>query len=447
MARTPQRKVTYQEISEALGKYGNMAAAARALGISRNVAWQTHKKGVDAGQIPAAGNGEGVKVEGSGDQCVMSLRSHTVRTLDAALAEGHVDLTKWKVVRWTLNKWDVAAKLATETANGKSEKLTATELWQVKVWFEPRSEPELAISELIQKLKDNSPIRLPISRASANASHRRIFELSVMDPHLGLHCFPKASDRAWSLEDCERVMLWAVDSLLEHARLYLPVEEIIFPFGNDFLHADGVFHTTTAGTPQPEMEAWHHTYVRGEQLAITAIERMREIAPVRVVVVPGNHDRQSAFTLGRLLKAYYHNDPDVMVDADASPYKFVHYGVNLIGFEHGHSVNAQRYAGLMANEMPEAWAATAGGYREWHLGDQHRKGSSKPVTFEEQGVSVEYLPGLTPPNEWHRLKAYNWQKRGAMGWVWDHDHGPLARLQVNLNTWTGEPTGISKGVL
>ena len=32
-------------------------------------------------------------------------------------------------------------------------------------------------------------------------------------------------------------------------------------------------------------------------------------------------------------------------------------------------------------------------FGKWHLGDQHRKGSSKTSMLEEQGVSVEFLPG------------------------------------------------------
>jgi hypothetical protein len=61
--------------------------------------------------------------------------------------------------------------------------------------------------------------------------------------------------------------------------------------------------------------------------------------------------------------------------------------------------------------------------------------------MEEQGVSVEYLPSITPPNDWHRLHAFNWQKRGALAFVWDYEHGQIARLQVNLNSYTGKPTG------
>lgn len=64
-----------------------------------------------------------------------------------------------------------------------------------------------------------------------------------------------------------------------------------------------------------------------------------------------------------------HNDANVTVDASASPYEFLHYGVNLIGFDHGHSIRqAVRPAALMANECRQAWSQTV--YREWHLGDQ-----------------------------------------------------------------------------
>ena len=90
----------------------------------------------------------------------------------------------------------------------------------------------------------------------------------------------------------------------------------------------------------------------------------------------------------------------------------------------------------MANECKDAWSQTV--YREWHCGDQHRKGSGKPMMFEEQGVSVEFLPGLTPPNEWHRIHSYNWQKRAGMAFVWDYTAGCIARIQTNVNSYTGE---------
>jgi hypothetical protein len=80
-------------------------------------------------------------------------------------------------------------------------------------------------------------------------------------------------------------------------------------------------------------------------------------------------------------------------------------------------------------------------YCEWHLGDQHRKGSGRPTAMTEQGVGIEFLTGLTPANEWHRIKTFNWQPRGAVAYIWDHDSGPEARLHVNLDSYTGKPMG------
>jgi len=236
-----------------------------------------------------------------------------------------------------------------------------------------------------------------------------------------------------------------VNNLLALGEHYGPFEEILFPFGNDYLHAEmmpmgkGAGHTTSAGTAQPEMMAWHHVYLRGEKLLIQAIEMMKDKAPVILLEVPGNHDRYSAFTMGRVMNAWFHNDENIVVDASPSPYKFKHYGVNLIGFEHGHSVTPIRLAALMANECRDIWAGIK--YAEWHLGDQHRKDRQNRLCSRSRAFSVEFLPSIVAPNEWHRLKSFNHQKRGAMAWVWDYETGPVARLQVNLDNLTGGPMG------
>lgn len=381
--------------------------------------------------------GEGYTISGNYDGQVLTLRSGTIRTLEGAMTEANVDQAVWEVERYVVNKWDCVAKIATGFRESREEHLEATELWQVKVWLRRKKPESRSIETLLEQLAKNGPKVPKLRRHAKRTKHRRELEISIVDPHLGMKAYPPAADREWSTEECEQMKLGLVERLLKAASPYEPFERILLVLGNDLLHSDNVFHTTTQGTGQPESESWHHIYVRAELLGIAEIDRLKQVAPVKVIVVPGNHDRQSTFTLGRVWQAYYHNDKNVEVDCSASPYKFHHYGVNLIGFEHGHSVNANRLAALMANETRlNGWSDAR--YCEWHLGDQHRKGSSKPSMFEEQGVSVEYLPGLTPPNEWHRLKGFNWQKRAGMAFVWDRDRGPIARLQVNIDNYTGK---------
>jgi len=260
----------------------------------------------------------------------------------------------------------------------------------------------------------------------------------LFDFYLGLRCFKGAADIDWTPDDAERMTMEILDDLIKLTKHLGPFERIVFPMGNDFLHTDSVYNTTTSFTPQPEADAWQNTFLRGELLGLAIMERMKKVAPIKVIVVPGNHARHSEIALGRIIAAYYHNDKNFEIDASASPYKFHHFGVNLLGFEHGHSIREQvRLAALMANECRlNGWKEAR--YCEFHCGDQHRKGSGKPHMFEEQGVSIEFLPGLTPPNEWHRIHSYNWQKRAGMAFVWDKTAGCVARFQRNIDNYTGK---------
>lgn len=447
----------------AVETHGSITAAAAAEGVSRQTLAYRYNTALRVGVTEDDGSPkEHTKTTSTANGLTIDYMGVKIDTPEMLLEDAAIDLKHWEIERVVINNWEVGGKIKSGQARHEDsddgttkityqqlpEKLWKTPLRQIKISLRRKSDERLVMEELLLEMKAHSTKAKKIKYPALFKSSRRCLELCIMDPHFGMNCFPPGADHAWSMEDCHSVAMWAIESLLKGAEPYASIEQIVFPFGNDFLHADNVFHTTTAGTPQPEMMPWQLVYKRGIDLAIAMVERMKEVAPVQVYSVPGNHDRQSAYTLGHVLWAYFHNDPNVTVDATEDSYKFHRYGTNLIGYEHGHSIPPIRMAALMANECSGPgprqgwWDQTS--YREWHIGDQHRKGSSKPNTFEEQGVSIEYLPGLTPPNEWHRIKSYNWQKRGAMGFVWDHDKGPIARIQVNMNSYTGAPTGMSR---
>lgn len=368
---------------------------------------------------------------------VLTMRSKTVRTLDEALTVTEADLTLWEVERWVGNKWDSVAKI---TVDG-DDTLAATELWQIKVWFRRKPQEALGLEKLLDDIANARSVKIKRRKFSkARGKKRFALEIAIMDPHMGLDCFLPQSDQKWNADLCEQFYLFAVSELIRRAEFTIAGEkgeltEIVWPFGNDFLHVDNVQHTTTAGTVQPEAISTHEAAYRGEQLAITAADMMLKRAPVKAYQIPGNHDRYSNYFMGRVLNAWYRHDDNFEIDASASPFKRWRFGQNLVMFEHGHSINPLRFAALMANEWRHDWAETE--YREIHCGDQHRKGSSKPSVFEEQGVSVEFLPGLVAPNEWHKLKAFNFQKRAATGFLWDKEVGCVDRLSVNISQYTG----------
>ena len=371
-----------------------------------------------------------------------------------------IDLTLWEIERQYVGKHEVAMREPATTVGGAGNDAVISHgkhgeqstlwtrasriplkvpLFQVKVWVKKKGPQILAGEALLARIRAAAPLLAfagPLSRFRREVlPYRHAVEIDIMDPHLGLLCQKPEADAPWDLELAEAAIMLALEDLIVKAEKFGPFEQAFMPFGNDFVHSDTVFHTTTAGTAQPEAISWHRVYEAAERVAIAMVDRLRTVAKeLYIYEVPGNHSRMADFTLAHLLRAYFHNDPAVHVDCSASPYKFHRFGATLIGYEHGHSINAIRLASIMSNERRQDWAETE--YREFHLGDQHRKASSVPSCFEEQGVSIEFIPGLTAPNEWHRIKGFNHQKRGAMAFVYDFKTGPIARFQHNISAYS-----------
>lgn len=415
--------VTAKEIMAATGLSERNSRAAMA---------QARHEGAPTPGKPVVAPKKHVTLEADDVAAVASSCDDRIQTVDDLLRVTKVDLAVWEIERHVVNKWEVAMKQ--ENANGRVTPIVEP-LFQIKIWLRRKKPLVVAAQDLLAKIKESAPLLAPRRLKFRKLPHRRALELCIMDPHIGLLCHQPEADAPWDIDLAAATILAAIDDLVEKAKAFGPFEQAFMPFGNDFTHADNVFHTTTAGTGQPEAIAWHHVYVRAQGIAIEMVNRLRPVAKeIYIYEVPGNHSRMADFTLALLLQAYFRHDKGVHVDAGSSPYKFHRYGNTLIGYEHGHSVSQIRLAALMANERRSDFAETE--YREWHLGDQHRKGSSNPAALEEQGVSVEFIPGLTAPNEWHRLKAFNHQKRGAVAWVYDFAAGPVARFQHNISQYS-----------
>lgn len=375
---------------------------------------------------------------------VITTRSLDIKTIGDALRVAEIDLDVWKIDRAKVNSWEVTIAIKnTEGTGADKHTVTAPETYtnfQVTIWL-VRKEPEvLAFEDLVKRMELSSSIVPVIARPALITPSvvRRELEVSLLDIHLGMRTYAGDSDIDWTPDDCEQMTMELLERLLVQSKVHGPFERILFPFGSDYLHSDNIYNLTTKGTAQPEADSFRNNMLRGEILAIRMVERLKEEAPVKVISIQGNHDFHASIALGRTLKAYYHNDENVEVCAEQSPYFFNHYGVNLVGFNHGSAIKSGlRLAGLMANETRQTgWADAL--YCAFHLGHGHRKGTPNPSFMAEQGVSVEYLPSLCPANSWHRNKGLNRQIRGGVAFVWDKTQGPIATLATHINSYTGK---------
>lgn len=215
------------------------------------------------------------------------------------------------------------------------------------------------------------------------------------------------------------------------------IEEIVWLIGNDFMHADGKEAKTTAGTQLALDSRWPKLFRKAWQLQEWAINELRAIAPVRCIVIPGNHDELSAFTVGEVLLAVYRHTDDVTIDNGPKPRKYYAYGATLLGFTHGNHEKLNVLPALMHADIDAKPFLSGADYKEFHVGHfHHRKGVQFLPSYEDhRGVLVRILPSVTATDDWHFQKGFVGAVRAAEGYLYCRETG-LIRVVHSQRTVT-----------
>jgi hypothetical protein len=367
----------------------------------------------------------------------LTLVAERVITLEELLEHYQVDANVWQVVEWKANKYETGAKHPVTGA------ILIAPLFQISARLKPHKE-EVLVAQAIAKgcLEDIRAYDRAINPVSYKLcqTDQYCFEYDPFDLHMGKYAWAEETVTDYDVDIAEGLFNASLDYLLEKAlrNTANQIEEILFPIGNDASHVDGKSHQTTGGTP---MEAFDSRYVRVFRTLCKvhrrAVSLLREVAPVKIIVVPGNHDEETAFHLGDHLEAYFHTDPHVSVYNSARLRKYHEYGVTLLGFTHGVHERMEELPLLMAREQPEAWARCP--QREWHIGHLHK---AKAMRWREldsdKGVRVRILSSLSAHDYWHTNHGYT-DRRACDAFLWHRRAGFTDHLSFNVDHFSAEP--------
>ncbi len=356
------------------------------------------------------------------------LRAPRVVTEEDAVKKAKLDLNKWRIERAVYNSWEVGAKMPDGT-------IAVEPLWQVKLWVVPRTcwDAEDFRRRLIGDVKHAAPKRPRIGRPYVQ--EKMLYEVSIFDAHIGKLCWTPETGNRYNLEIAQECFQTAVDDLISKVQP-VALSKIVFPVGNDFLHVDSKTNMTTNGTPQDVDGRWQQAFIYARRIICDAVDRLRKLAPVDIVVVPGNHDQQRSFYLGEVLDAFYSKDPEVRVDNSPKRRKYYEFGVNLLGFTHGDEEPHESLPNLMADEVPDWWASCP--FREWHVGHLHKKKSCNFMKTEDTYGStlVRVLPSLSALDAWHASKGYR-SPRSSEAYLYSAVSGPVASYRHNVRNPNG----------
>lgn len=367
---------------------------------------------------------ESLAIEGEGNGQVLTMRSKTVRTLEGALEVAKVDRSIWEVERFITNKWDMGAIVKV----GNRKRLAATELWQVKVWLRRKAPKHVqdGIAALCKKLEVYKPTKF-IRRTQTKG---RLLEVSPFDAHFGKLCWGEETGEDYDTRIAERVYQNAFEDLL-NAASGERIEKIWIPVGNDFFHVNNWLQTTAKGTAQDHDGRLPKVFEVGQMAMIRGIDMCRQVAPVELFWVPGNHDPETSYYLLRVLAAYYKDAKDVTVDTSPMPRKVKTFGKCFLLFTHGDEEPHRDLPNIAATSAPQEWASTY--FREAHVGHLHKKKEIRTVDVDEfQGFRLRILPSLSGCDRWHFGRGYVGSRRAAEAYLWSAVDGYAGHFSANV---------------
>ena len=349
-----------------------------------------------------------------GDKWTIHLPSTRIHTLEQLLEYAEVDESVWKVKSFLVNKWEVGAA---DKVDGELKGIIVEPLFQVKATLERKSEI-IAIRKEIERLKQEAREAAPYPRPVVRSIHRsgNLLEVNIPDSHFG--------KLAWGVETgyenydtkiAEQTFLRALETLLDRVKGY-SFDQVVFVVGNDLFNSDNIEDQTTRGTKVTTDGRYYKTFGIVRRTITQCIERLREVAPVKVIMVSGNHDQQSVWHLGDSLECYFHKYTDVEIENTPILRKYHQHGKVMLMFTHGDKGKRQDYPLLMATEKPEMFGSTR--FRECHTGHTHMTKMD-----EQHGVRVRVLPALCPPDDWHAENGFVGNLRSAEAYVWNLDEG------------------------
>lgn len=265
----------------------------------------------------------------------------------------------------------------------------------------------------------------------APQAERHLLEISPVDLHVGKYAWGEEAGEDYDIEIAERVFTHAISDILNRASLYT-LEQIVLVVGNDLLQSDNQIGTTTAGTYVDTDSRYIKSFRRARAINSWAIRRCAEIAPVRVIIVPGNHDSLTAFHIGEVLQAEFESDPRVAVDNSPRKRKYLRYGKTLLGWTHGNEEKHGDLPLIMAQECPEDWAKSE--HREFHVGHLHKPRETRYTAGDSfNGVRVRILPSLCAPDAWHYTKGYVKERRACEAYLWSYENAYAGHISSNVS--------------
>lgn len=314
--------------------------------------------------------------------------------------------------------------------------------------FHVKRDTSVSYPDLRQEFLDFAKTHAPSVREKTYQGGDHLLVVDPADIHFNKLALAGEVGDDYNIDIAKKRLASGVEGLLNKSEGF-GIDRIAFVLGNDFLHCDNSFNTTTGGTKQDSDTLWWDAYNTAKESFISAIEMCSEFAPVHLIHNPSNHDWESGWMLSDSIGSWFRNNENVNIDKGSMSIahrKYLQYGRNLIGFTHGDGAKETDLSSIMQLESRKEWAETT--FATWYLHDKHHKdrkayGKKSPVRIEkdhtgvtvirpsnlvaEKSVFTEIVRSASGADGWHHRKGYL-SKQAIECFLHHADDGPTSRF-------------------
>jgi len=157
------------------------------------------------------------------------------------------------------------------------------------------------------------------------------------------------------------------------------------------------------------------------------LEALKKHQTVYFLNISGNHDISSGYAIQSYVKAFFRNEPRVIVDESHRSIKYFQFGSTLLGFAHGDQLKMKNAAETMVVDNENIFSETTNRY--FHFGHTH-----VDSVIDTKLCRVESHRNLAPLNVWASNMGMRRQVGTMKSITYHTDLGEMSRVTFNVQS-------------
>jgi len=278
-----------------------------------------------------------------------------------------------------------------------------------------------AAEKAIDQLLESAPVREVIDLEVKDLSEKLLNQYTFTDYHIGMLAWHREGGDNWNTEIAQKTLKQCFTDMISRAP---KAKSCVINQLGDYLHFDSMTpETPTSGHP---LDA----DTRAEKMVECAInsfdyliaEALRHHETVYVVIAQGNHDLYSSIWLRKMFMYMYKNNDRVVFIDNSLPFYAFEWGVQMLGYHHGHKVKFAGLPSLFMDQFREMYGRTK--KTAIHMGHYHHQ------EIKEVGTTVVEMHRTLAARDAHASYGGYHSERASDVITYHKDFGEVSRCTV-----------------